>query len=578
MRGSFALVLHSHIPYVLSHGKWPHGTDWLMEATCETYLPLLRVLKNLVSDGIRPSITIGFTPILLEQLASTSFRDELPRYIEARVRIADDNIREFENTGQREMAALARHWRKYFVDLKRFYLEEINGRMVDEFSTLHKTGQIEIMTSGATHGYLPLLGSDTSVSAQIKAGAQTSRRILCFQPTGFWLPECGYRPRYNWRFPIKEIDNGERVRKGVEEFLSEEGFRYFIIDSHLLRGGKAIGMYADRFEGLRQLWKQFKREYDRENAVVFEGDPHYAYLVNSSGEPKPPIAIFTRDPDTSAQVWSGEHGYPGDGWYLDFHKKHYPGALRYWRVTGSHCDLADKELYEVDKVRERFKENASHFVSLLHRKFTGFGQEGTRPPIVVSPYDTELLGHWWFEGISWVDSVIRLLDEDPEIDAVTCTEYLDESKPAQVVRIPEGSWGEGGYHFIWLNEKTEWTWLHIYAAETRLKELAEHHIRSPGKSTIDILKQAAVQLLLMQSSDWQFLISTGSAADYAVARFLEHHDSFSRLCDLAEKEASGRTLDQSDHAYIALCSERDPVFPDIELEWFTAVDFPAPAS
>jgi 1,4-alpha-glucan branching enzyme len=365
-----------------------------------------------------------------------------------------------------------------------------------------------------------------------------------------------------------------KLRKGIEEFLSEERFHYFFIDSHLLRGGKAIGMYADRFKGLKELWKQFKKGYPWDEVTDFTGNPFRAYLINSSGEDKGPIAIYTRDADTSLQVWSGEHGYPGDGWYLDFHKKHFPGGLRYWRVTSNQCDLADKELYEVDRIKERYEENATHFVELIRNRNKNLKHEDGNPPIVVSPYDTELFGHWWFEGLYWLDSVIRQIDKDPQIHMITCGDHYKAHQPTQVIRIPEGSWGEGGYHFIWLNEKTDWTWRHIYPSEERMKELASRNRENGDPATVEILKKAATQLLLMQSSDWQFLITTGGASDYAEARFLEHYDSFNMLCDFVEKTTSGECLDPTEIAYLEMCSQRDSVFPDLELAWFAEVDFP----
>ena len=55
--GSFTFILHAHLPYVLSHGKWPHGTDWLCEAAGETYIPLLNVFNRLAEEGSTPRVT-----------------------------------------------------------------------------------------------------------------------------------------------------------------------------------------------------------------------------------------------------------------------------------------------------------------------------------------------------------------------------------------------------------------------------------------------------------------------------------------------------------------------------------------
>ncbi len=572
MRGCFSLVLHSHIPFVLRHGQWPHGMDWLLEATCESYLPLLQTLRRLSSEGIRPSITVGLTPVLLEQLASGHLREALPHYIDERIDIANADLAEFERSGQPAMADLARFWTNHYSGLGAFYRGEIKEDIVNAFSELHRDGQIELITSAATHAYLPLLGRDISISAQVKTAKRACTRLLGFQPSGFWMPECAYRPRYRWKFPLKGMPANAELRRGTEEFLADEGFSYFFIDSHLLHGGKAIGTYADRFHALRRLLEQYRKEYRQFERSEFVGDCHRVYLVDSSGEDKPPVAAFTRDPTTSLQVWSGEHGYPGDGWYLDFHKKHFPGGLRYWRVTDSGCDLANKALYRPDKVRERYQENASHFADLVRREILQSPVGEQSPPIVVSPYDTELFGHWWFEGIDWIEAVIRRIHQDPDVTAITCSEYLEAHHPNEVIHLPEGSWGEGGYHFIWLNEDTEWTWRHIYPAEDRMIDLAKRNLGNTDAMTIKLLKGAAIQLLLLQSSDWQFLISTKGAPDYAEARFLEHLEAFNRLCDIAEKVSSGKTPGREDMAYLETHSGRDEIFPDIELEWFTAPD------
>ena len=78
-----------------------------------------------------------------------------------------------------------------------------------------------------------------------------------------------------------------------------------------------------------------------------------------------PVTIFPRDPRTGLQVWSGDAGYPGDGNYLDFHKKRFPGGHRYWQVTGSKIDMAYKTPYYPEKAAARTKSHAEHYVSLV---------------------------------------------------------------------------------------------------------------------------------------------------------------------------------------------------------------------
>src|SRR5690606_11563037 len=93
--GSFTFVLHSHLPYVLSHGRWPHGTEWLCEAATETYIPLLDALHRLIDKGISPRLTLGFTPVLCEMLADASFADELRHYLHSKTEEARQNTRHF---------------------------------------------------------------------------------------------------------------------------------------------------------------------------------------------------------------------------------------------------------------------------------------------------------------------------------------------------------------------------------------------------------------------------------------------------------------------------------------------------
>jgi 1,4-alpha-glucan branching enzyme len=571
--GSFALVLHSHLPYVLSHGSWPHGTDWLNEAAAETYIPLLDGLTDLIALGRRPHLTIGITPILTEQLADPGFRDGFSSYLDNHILAATKDEQTFASWKQDPMVLLAQRWRDYYASVKDHFDQRYGRDLVGAFRKLQDQGYIEIITCAATHGYLPLLSADTSVQAQVRQGVSTYRRHYGRAPRGIWLPECAYRPRYSWTSPVSE-EAAPYLRKGVEEFLSESGIEYFLIDSHLLKGGKAIGVYLDRFEALQRLWGQFSREY-RQRPEEAERTPHEVYLVGSGLDGKKPVAVFTRDPKTALQVWSGEWGYPGDGWYLDFHKKHFPGGLRYWRVTSPKSDLGDKQPYEPDRIEGRINENADHFVALVKDVLREYHGRSGKKGILCAPFDAELFGHWWFEGPRWIARVFSLIEDDPELELTTCSRFLDESKPSAVISLPEGSWGEGGFHYIWLNDWTKWTWAHVYEAEKELRDLLSSHGSSGDGNMQNILRQAARELLLLQSSDWQFLISTWSARDYAELRFGEHYEDFKRLAGMARRYGSGEWVDPGEWTFLGDCEKRDAVFPDLDLRWFEKVEFPA---
>ncbi len=571
--GCFTFVLHSHLPYVIGHGRWPHGMDWLNEAAAESYIPLLQVFNRLAGEGGPSGVTLGITPILAEMLASDAFRLEFKDYLDNKVQAARDDLTAFQRLGEKHFASVAQMWESHYWELKRVFSEDFGEDLLGACRRLMDQGHLEVITSAATHGYLPLLGRDTAVQAQVKQGVATYRRHFGREPQGFWLPECAYRPRYPWVPPLPGVAAEPVLRKGVEEFLSENGLRYFLIDSHLLKGGKAIGVYKDRFEALERLWERFAAQY-QERPEDQEKSPYLPYLVSSAPETKRPEAIFTRDPKTGLQVWSGEWGYPGDGNYLDFHKKRFPGGLRYWRVTSAKADLADKGPYHPEWVTGRLHDQADHFVALIHDILAEFQTTHKQPGIVVAPYDTELFGHWWFEGPEWLYQVLSRLQKSTRVRLTSAGSFLEEAAPMAVISLPEGSWGEGGYHWIWLNEMNDWTWRHIYPAEQEMEELAREWANDPDPRLQDLLKQCGRTLFLLESSDWQFLISTFSARDYAELRLVMHHDDFQRLAAMTRQYAGNRDLSPEDWNFLQLCRERDAVFPDIDPQWWAKLQYP----
>ena len=576
-KGYFAFVLHAHLPYVLSHGRWPHGTDWLCEAAAETYLPIIKVLNELVSEGVRPRLTFDISPVLCEQLIDDSFKKEFLNYLRQKIEAAENDIREFSRMDQKSMLANARFWNEWYnSQLEHF--NDIGQDIIGTFRHLQKENIIEIMTCGATHGYYPLLSLDESLQAQTKLAVKNYEKHFGRKPKGIWLPECAYRPRYEWAPPVP-VNGSQKpyLRKGVDEFLSENGIEFFIIDSALLKGGKSIGAYLDRFEALQQLFNQYEKSA-KERPEEVDKTPREVYLVASEPDGKKPVAIFTRDPDTGVLVWSGEHGYPGDGNYLDFHKKRFPSGLRYWAVTSAKTDLADKVEYNRESALRRIPENAGHFSAKVNDLLSDYHKQSGKAGILVSPYDAELFGHWWFEGPLFLKQVLTNLAKNPEIETTFLSDYLRKINPTRVVSIPEGSWGEGNHHYIWLNDQNSWTWKQIYESEYKMHELALFWQNNKDKRDEELkhlLEQMGKELLLMSASDWQFLISTFAAKDYAELRISNHYADFKKLAELADKKLQGQKLTPEEQGFLKACESRDELFPEFDMSWFAAVDFPA---
>ena len=242
-------------------------------------------------------------------LAAKVFRREFKDYLEQKIQAAKEDLATFTQLGDDHFASVARMWQTHYEELRRAFSEDFGEDLIGAFRRLMEAGVIEIITSAATHGDPPLLGRDTAVQAQVKQGVATYRRHFGRDPQGFWPPECA-TGRHPWVPPLKDFVGEPVLRKGVEEFLSENGLKYFIHRLPPPEGGKAIGVYKDRFEALERLWDRFAAQY-QERPEEDDKSPYQVYLVSSAPEAKRPVAAFTRDPKTGLQVWSGEWGYPG---------------------------------------------------------------------------------------------------------------------------------------------------------------------------------------------------------------------------------------------------------------------------
>jgi 1,4-alpha-glucan branching enzyme len=555
-RGHFLLTLHSHLPLVLGHGRWPHGSDWLSEVTIGCYLPLLEAVERLAAEGRRNLATINISPVLCEQLAHSSYRPEIETYLTHRLESVKENRAHFERTGEHALADLTYYWEQnYGHVLARF--RALNGDVLGAFGRLARTGAIELITCAATHGYLPLLGRDESVALQLATGAASYRRHVGAEPRGIWLPECAYRPRYEWTPPAGPLKGKvRRRRRGIEEFLAMHGLRYFVTDAHLLQGGESLSAYRDYYPALRRVAGSVEHPQYRPDRT-----PYLPYLVASRGGHGEAIA-FSRDPKTTLQVWSRGVGYPGDAWYLEFHKKHFPGGIRYWRVTDSRSDLGDKLIYVPQAARESLERHADHFTGLMIQVLDAEAQRSGRPVAACNPYDTELFGHWWFEGPEFLAAILRRFP-DAGITVQTLGGYADLHPPQEAITLLEGSWGEGGDHRVWLNRDTEWTWEMAYTVEEEFWTLVES-VAWEGRPLLErVLAQLARELLILQASDWQFLITTWAARDYAEERFAGHHAHVVRLANLLRDLSGGSPLQTADEQFLAERETQDFPFPDV---------------
>jgi 1,4-alpha-glucan branching enzyme len=540
--GSFCLVLHGHMPYVLHHGIWPHGEDWLYEAAAETYLPLLSLIEECNFLNGNPRLTIGLTPVLLEQLSHEDFKQGFEKYLKDRVKQAENDKLLFEKEKQLHTAWLADRWRKFYKDLLTQF-EKIQRDIPAEFKKWHMAGVVELLTSAATHGYTPLLLEDSSIHAQIRAGMDSSNRILGFKPKGIWLPEGAYRPAGYWTPAIQWGETG--WRKSIDEIVSQEGLTHFFVDDHMVTNGDSSSLM----------------------------NVHQPVWVDGNNGTKPTMAAFARDPYICKQVWCGLSGYPADGVYLEFHKRHgQRQGLRYWKVTDRKSDLGKKDFYYPDDVPGKIYEQSRHFCREVKRRLNEYRHHTGKHGVVVACFDAELFGHWWFEGTTFLRDVLLTLAADPDVDLSTAGNYLQSFGPDKTIRLPAGSWGEGGDHRVWADEQLKWLWEIEYRCETLFGKLTYNLPWRKKPKIHEILQKAGRELLLLQASDWPFVITRKQAPDYGIKRFIQHVTRFDMFTETAERLSENPNylskLDEVQKLQMKEAEKSDVIFQNIDLNWW----------
>ncbi len=569
--GFLTFTLHAHLPYVVNHGTWPHGMEWLHEAAAETYLPLLRVLANLERDGVPSCFNLNLSPILLEQLAHPVFIAEFPNYLTRKIVAAREDEAYFIQAGEAHLAETARFWHRFFSTALGDF-KALNGDIIAGFRHFNDAGLIEIITCGATHGYMPLLGTDESVRAQVRTAVTTHIRHIGKHPKGIWAPECGYRPAGFWDYPVPFAKEGAEAatthpgfeRIGVEQALSESNLEFFFVDTHLVEESHRSPSPYELLNGSVVRDPKLEKMTQGPHRSLYQ--PYYVdgtYGTPDGSGRRYATTIFPRDPRTGLQVWSGDHGYPGDPNYLDFHKKRFPGGHRYWQVTGARVDIGDKLPYWPQQAAERVKTHAAHYVHLVGEALHS-SRNDSIPPILCSPFDAELFGHWWFEGPLWLEAVCRTVHGNAKLAMISCSQYLDLYPRAGFIAMHEGSWGAGGGNEVWMNPETSWTYTHIYPAELYTRAVCTRGKWRDSALGLRIVRQLCRELLLLESSDWQFLITTGAARDYAEVRFLTHNDQFNELKGFWTAFESTSILAAEQEKRLAEIELRDSIFPDID--------------
>ena len=462
--GQFVFMLHSHLPYYRMAGMWPFGEECLYECMEETYVPLLNMISELYDEGIKAKLTVGITPILAEQLNDEHLKQGFIEYLDSRIKAVSEDLERYpdpEVAHSQHLKYLAKYYFDWYNRIKDLFINKFNKDLIAGFKKYQDLGCIEITTSGATHGFSPLLATDTSLNAQFKVGSDTTKRLFGKKAKGCWLPECAYRQGYEYTGK----DGKKKWRPAIEVTLQNNDIEYFFTESHVIEGGNSIG-------NRRNIGVYGNIEYiplPKREATGY--DTYSAYWL-----PDAQVAVMGRNDRAGFQVWSAADGYPGDGCYREFHRKDCNSGMHYWRITSSTTDLGDKMLYDPVLAMNQVNSNSDHYTNLIYHLLNDYkNSHNGKQGLVMVSFDTELYGHWWFEGIEFIKQVIRKLNNYvPEVEMMTAGEYLHAHPPTEAIQIPESSWGQGGHFWVWQNHLTEWMWPIIHAAEKRMIDIVSN--------------------------------------------------------------------------------------------------------
>ena len=298
--GQFVFMLHSHLPYYRKAGMWPFGEENLYECMAETYVPLLNAISELYDEGIKAKLTVGITPILAEQLDDEHLKHGFVKYLDSRIEKVSKDLERYPDpkvAHSQHLKYLAKYYYDWFNHIKDSFINKYGMDLIGQFKKYQDLGCIEITTSGATHGFSPLLATDSNLNAQFKIGSDTTKRLFGKKASGCWLPECAYRQGYEYAGK----DGQKHWRPAIEVTLQNNDIEYFFTESHVIEGGNSIG-------NRRVIGVYGNIEYiplpEREATGY---DTYSAYWL-----PDAQVAVMGRNDRAGYQVWSAADGYPGD--------------------------------------------------------------------------------------------------------------------------------------------------------------------------------------------------------------------------------------------------------------------------
>ena len=459
------------------------GEEWLYQSWASSYMPVVDVLHRLADDGFTDQVSLGITPVLAAQLDDPHCLRSMHEWL------ADWQLRAMAAATSDDAARRSlghREFRSAAAALEEFETTWQHGSS-PRIRSLDDSGVIELLGGPLAHPFAPLLHPRLR-TLSLAEGLADARARWASTPAGIWAPECAFAP-------------------GMEQEYAAAGVSHFMVDGPTLHGDTALGRPVGNSD----------------------------------------VVAFGRDLTVSYRVWSPKSGYPGHAAYRDFHTYDHETGLKPARVTGRSVPSEEKKPYDPERADAVIDGHVEDFVSHVRTRLIDESERIGRPAHVVAAFDTELFGHWWHEGPIWLERVLRALPE-AGVRVGTLAGARRDGYVGDAVDLPASSWGSGKDWRVWngpqvshlvdLNAEVSQT-----ALDTLDKLLAARTAPSGMIARDHVADQILRETLLTVSSDWPFMVSKDTAAQYAVNRAHTHAHATRELCDAAMRgrgEAAAR--------------------------------------
>lgn len=518
MKGSVNLVLQSHLPFV-RHPEYASFLEenWFFEAMDESYLPLLRVFDSLARDGVPFRLTLSLSPTLLSMMGDELLQNRYVEHLKKMIALAEKELA--RTAGDEAFHPLAQMYYDLYTRNYSDFVNRCNCDVISRFAKYEKSGHLELATTCATYAYLPLYESQPAVvKAQIEVAVKTFQDCFGRSPRGFWLPDLGYFP-------------------GLETYLKAAGLSYFFISAHglLLGPDKAACGVFSPYKTPNGV-HFFARDVDSGMSVPgYASDPDYREFYRDVGFDLPFDYVRDYMPDKKNRVFTG---------------------IKYYAITG----FEEKKVYNIEAAAARVKVHAADFIRDRSLRFKQLSGQMDKDPVIVVPFDTELFGHGWFEGIQWIEEVFRQSQHSADFTWGTPSAYIAAHPETDTVSPVFSGWGNKGFSEVWFHEKNDWVFRPVFQAVEMMKDFVT---RFPDESGLKqkVLNQAMREILLMQASDWPFILYNATDVTYAENRLKGHIENFKHICrNLCSNEI--------DTEWVITLSQKNNLFPDIDYRTF----------